>query len=88
MHAQADKYAEGGFSYSVFSHANMASCGYVACDTVEVEFNEPPRDVLVNGAVAAYREEQQKIRAEAQSKVNALEEVIQRMLSIEHKAGT
>ena len=51
LHAQADKYAEGGFSFSVFHEDDMTSCGYVACDTVEVEFKEPPRDVLTKGAV-------------------------------------
>ena len=86
LHAQADKYAEGGFSFSVFHEDDMTSCGYVACDTVEVEFKEPPRDVLAKGAVAAYRAEQERIRAEAQSKVALLDEMIQKLLCLEHKA--
>ncbi len=85
LHAHADKYAEGGFSFNVFSYDDMASCGYVACDTVEVEFKEPPMDVLVNGAVAAYRKEQERIRAEAHLKVMQLDEAIQKLLCIEHK---
>jgi len=85
LHAMADKYAEGGFSFKVFNHDDMTSCGYVACDTVEVEFAEPPMEVLVNGAVSAYRKEQERIRAEAQSKVAKLDEEIQKLLCIEHK---
>ena len=85
LHARAEKYAEGGFSFTVFSQDDMTSCGYVACDTVEVEFAEPPREVLVNGAVAAYRKEQERIRAEAQSKVMRLDEEIQKLICIEYK---
>ena len=85
LHATADKYADGGFSFEVFSHDDMTSCGYVAYDTVEVEFADPPMEVLVNGAVSAYRKEQERIRAEAQSKVAKLDEEIQKLLCIEHK---
>ncbi|MCR4305291.1 MAG: hypothetical protein NUV63_13905 [Gallionella sp.] len=85
LHAQADKYAEGGFSFHVFHRNDMTYCGYVACDTVEVEFAEPPIEALVNGAVAAYRKEQERIRAEAHSKVSLLDEEIQKLLCIEHK---
>ena len=86
LHAQIDKYGEDGFSYHVFKHEDMTSCGYVACDTVEVEFDDPPRDALVNGAVEACRKEQQRIRAEAQSKVSAIDDEIQRLLCIENKS--
>lgn len=88
LYAQADKYTEEGFSFSVFNCDSMESLGYVPCDSVEVEFKEPPREVLVNGAVAAYREEQARIKAEAQSKVALLDEEIQRLLCIEHKPDT
>ena len=86
LHAQADRFADGGVSFHVFAHENMASCGYVACDTVEVEFDVPPRDVLIPGFVEAYRAEQQRIRAEAQSKVTLLDEEIQKLLALEDKS--
>ena len=85
LHAQADKYAEGGFSFKVFNHDDMSSCGYVACDSVEVEFKEPPYEVLASGMVATYRKEQEKIRAESQSKIMLIEDAIQRLLCLEHK---
>lgn len=85
LHAKADKYSDNGLAFSVFDHQDMSSYGYVACDTVEVEFDLPPGDVLVNGLVAAYRAEQTRIRAEAQAKITAIEETIQKMLCLEHK---
>jgi hypothetical protein len=85
LHAQADKYSDSGFSFTVFSHDDMSSAGYVACDTVEVEFKEPPIEALVNGAVATYRKEQERIRAEAHLKVMRLDEEIQKLLCLEHK---
>lgn len=85
LHSIPDKFTEGGFNFRVFDLEDMSSCGYTACDTQEVEFNVPPREVLVDGAVAAYRAEQQRIRAEAQGKVQALDEEIQKLLCLEHK---
>jgi len=85
LHAKANQYAEDGFDYHIFHHTDMTSCGYTACDTVEVEFNLPPREVLTKGVVEAYRAEQQRIRAEAQSNVTQIEEAIQRLLCLEHK---
>ena len=85
LHARLNEYVEGGFTFSVFDCDDMSECGYVACDTVEVEFAEPPMEVLVNGAVSVYRKEQERIRAEAQSKVARLDEEIQKLLCIEHK---
>ena len=87
LHSKVDQYEDDGFSYHVFSHEDMTSCGYTALSTIEVEFDLPPRDVLIAGAVAAYREEQKRIRAEAQIKVTQLDDAIQRLLCIEHKPG-
>lgn len=54
-------------------------------ETQEIEFTPPPRDVLVNGTIAEYREQQKKIRAEAESKINVLEQRINDLLCIEYK---
>ena len=51
----------------------------------EIEFTPPPREVMVNGTIAEYREQQQKIRADAESKVNVLQQRINDLLCIEHK---
>ena len=88
LHAQEDKNEESGFAFRVFNNDDMSSCGYVACDSVVIEFKEPPRDVLVKGAVAAYRKEIGRVRAEAQSKVARLDEEINKLLCIEHKPRT
>lgn len=85
LHSQPDQYAEGGYSFSVFNSEDMSMCGYTALDTVEVEFTVPPRDVMVNGAIAAFRKKQQEIRAEAEAKAQSIEEQIQRLLCIEHR---
>ena len=85
LHAQACSYADEGFTFSALSYDDMSSQGYIACSSVEVEFDVPPRDVLVNGAVAAYRAEQQRIRAEATSKVGRIDEAIQKLLCLEYK---
>ena len=86
LHAQASQSEKSGFRYAVFNHEDMGSCGYTALQTIEVEFTDTDRSTLVSGAVAAFREEQKRIRAEAQSKVARLDEAIQSLLCIEHKA--
>ena len=85
LHSKPDTWAEGGIGFRVFNNDDMSSFGYTALQTVEVEFNDIPREVLVSGAIAAYREEQKRIRAEAQSKVARLDEAIQSLLCLEHK---
>ena len=82
LHSKPDQYEESGFCFHPFEHADMSGQGYTALDTVEVEFNVPPRSVLVAGAVSSYRAEIQRIRAEAQAKVTALDEEIQKLLCI------
>ena len=84
LHAYVADYEESGFGFIIFGHPSKSG-EYVVCDTVEVEFDCPDREVLVNGAVAAYRAEQQRIRAEAQQKVNGIEEAISKLLCIENK---
>lgn len=55
-------------------------------ETKELEFDAIPRDVLINRTVDAYRAEQSRVRAEAQTNVNKLQETINTMLAIENKA--
>lgn len=52
----------------------------------ELEFDAPPIDILTGETIAAYRAEQQRIRAEMMGKVNALQQQIDEMLAIENKS--
>ena len=85
LHARPSEYSDDGLAFSVFDFDDASESGYTACDTVEVEFNLPPREVIVTGVIKTYRAEQDRIRAEAQAKVNNIEESIQRLLCLEHK---
>ena len=70
----------------VVSGSRFADDGpFIHIELREIEFDEPPRDVLQTRTIATYRAEQQKIRAEAHKKVANIQEQIDKMLSIEHK---
>lgn len=60
----------------------------VVVEETEVEFTPPPYEVLVNGTIAAYRAKQKKIRADAESEVNILQQRINDLLCIENKSET
>ncbi|MHB1328012.1 MAG: hypothetical protein ACYC2K_07405 [Gemmatimonadales bacterium] len=84
IHAKYDEY-EREYHFSVWTQ-DMTQCqGYVLVEEVEIEFTPPPHNVLVNGTIEAYKAEQQKIRAEAESKVNRLQQSINDLLCIEYK---
>ena len=74
------------FQYSVFKFEDMQSSGYTAVHSVEIEFDEPPHEVLAAGTVAAYRAEQKRIQAEAQMKITELEQNINDLLCLENKS--
>ena len=84
IQAQWDEYAKE-YCYSVCHHEDMSEFGYVHIGSQDVEFDPPPADVLIAGTVAAYRKEQEKIRAEAHSKVKRLQDSIDALLCLEHK---
>lgn len=73
------------YEYHVFKHADMKTCGYTRVGGETVIGFEPNEADMKNGTIAAMREAQQSIRAEAQGKVNQLEESIQQLLCIEYK---
>jgi hypothetical protein len=84
VHAQYSEWAKE-YRFSIWSQ-DMSSCGgYVLVQEVEVDFEAPPREVLVNGTIEAYRKEQQNIRAEAESKVNRIQQAIDDLLCLEYK---
>ena len=55
--------------------------------THEFEFDAPPYDVLVNGTIQQYREQQKEILAEAERKRAVLEQKIKELLCIEDKSA-
>ena len=72
--------------FQFWSAQDMSSCGFVMLQphtfTVDVNVDEAH---LTNAEIAMLRAEQQRIRAEAQSKVTRLEERISQLLALEHK---
>ena len=84
VHAKWSTHAKE-YEYHVFAHDNMVSCGYIRVGGETVIQFEPHEADMKNATIAAIRDEQQKIRAEAQSKFMQLEESIQSLLAIEHK---
>lgn len=73
-----------GTEYSLFN-LDMTDYGYTLVATSEIEFEEPSRNDVVAGLVRGLRHEQQEIKAEAQSKVNRLQERIDSLLCLEYK---
>jgi hypothetical protein len=64
----------------------MGAQGWVHVESKTVEFDRPGPDADWSaGAIELTRKEQARIRAEAQAKINALDERINSMLAIEHK---
>lgn len=64
--------------------SSASHCGPLV-GTHEFEFDEPPYDVLVNGTIAQYREQQKKVLADAEMKSQEIEALIQELLCIEYR---
>ena len=82
VHSSYDQY-EKTFRFCAFSCKDMP--GYVFLEEVELDYEEPSHDAMINGTVAAYRAEQKRLRAEAEEKATQLERQIGEMLAIEDK---
>ena len=87
LHVRKDDW-EDEYKYSVFS-SDMSACGYIPilAKEIEVTFDIPDGFDPVNAHIDTLKEEKQKIAAEAQVKMNNLEEQIQSLLCIEDKSG-
>jgi hypothetical protein len=85
IHAQYDEY-EKKYDFRVWSH-DMTGSEYIGplVGKTEIEFEPPPHEVMVNGTIATYRLQQQKIRAEAEKNCQQLQQRINDMLCLEHK---
>ena len=84
IYAQIQPYSKevNYFAYFVPDSKHMG----VEIAKTEIDFDEPPLDKVIQGAVVNMRAEQQKIRAEAEVKYQNIEQQIQEMLCIEDKS--
>ena len=84
IHAQYNEY-EKTFTYSVH-YCDMQEYGYTLLETRDLEFDQPTFEVLANKTIKALRDKQSRILATAQSESARVEQVIDTLLYIEHKA--
>jgi hypothetical protein len=86
IHAQYDEW-EKKYEFRPWSidMSNTPSVGPLV-GTHEFDFDPPPDEVLVNGTIQQYRDEQKRILGDAQAQVNALDQKINDLLCLEHKA--
>ena len=86
IHAQRD-YVTSGVRFSACG-CDMSEYGYTLIETqdLKVEFDIADDFNLDAEEIKAMRAEQKRIKAEAQMRVTRLEERIQSLLCIEHKA--
>ena len=70
----------------VFIDLDMTDCGYTKIGTATIEFDLIDRSEMVDNKVAALRAELQGVKADAQVKVQRLEEQLQSLLAITNEA--
>lgn len=76
---------EDEYSYTFFSCNMDGENGYIPIMEHEITFTLPANFKPTVAEIAALKKEQERIRAEAQSKVNLIQERISKLLAIEHK---
>lgn len=82
IQAKYQKYADT-FDYCALDM--IMGDDYILLETRVLEFDVPPREVLVNGTITAYRKQQQTLRAQAEKDCLALEDTINKLLALENK---
>ena len=85
IHASYDSYRKQ-FEYQTWPHKSDGIFGTFVCEH-EIDIPEVSEADLINGTVSAMKSEQQKIRAEAEAKVQNIEQQIGELLAIEDKSG-
>ena len=77
---------EGRHEYLIvrlqFSNANMATCGWTEIGTANIEIVLHPQDEVIEKLAVGLREQISIVRAEAQSKVERLEEKLSQLLAL------
>ena len=87
VHAEKD-YVKGGHNLVLY-FSDMSQYGYIFIGEVEVsvDFDLPDNFSFTQAEIDVLRKEQKRIQAEAQNKITRIEEKIQSLLCIEHKAA-
>ena len=87
VHAEKDC-VKGGHNLVLY-YSDMSQYGYIFIGEVEVsvDFDLPDNFSFTQAEIDVLRKEQKRIQAEAQNKVTRIEEKIQSLLCIEHKAA-
>ena len=88
VHAQKSYFGEEEFNLSLLA-CDMSEYGYIFIGEVEVSVNYdlPDNFNITQLEIDSLRKEQKRIQAEAQNNITRLEEKIQSLLCIEHKAA-
>ena len=88
VHAQKSYFGEEEFMLNLMS-CDMSQFGYIFIGEVEVSVNYdlPDNFNYTQAEIDVLRKEQKRIQAEAQNKITRIEEKIQSLLCIEHKAA-
>ena len=87
VHAEKDH--ETGGHELVLHYSDMSQYGYIFIGEVEVsvDYDLPDNFNYTQAEIDVLRKEQKRIHAEAQNKITRIEEKIQSLLCIEHKAA-
>ncbi|HTE41727.1 MAG TPA: hypothetical protein VK629_12920 [Steroidobacteraceae bacterium] len=85
VHAELADWKDEGYLLQYWDRDMGERCGPLVAK-LEVEFDLPSKTDLANGFVAALRKEQQKVRAEAEVKANAIEDRISQLLALEDRS--
>ena len=88
VHAKKDYSSEGSFKLCLLA-CDMSEYGYIKIGEVEVsaDYDLPESFNFTQAEIDSLRKEQKRIQAEAQNNITRIEEKIQSLLCIEHKAA-
>ena len=87
FHIHAEKKWDGTVNFKLYQ-TDMSKYGYVCLGEFEkdIEFDVPDDFRFELEEIKALREQKKKVQAQAQSMIDQIDDKIQRLLCIEHKA--
>ena len=88
VHAEKSYFSEEKFKLNLMA-CDMSKYGYIFIGEVEVsvDYDLPDNFNYTQAEIDSLRKEQKRIQAEAQNNITRIEEKIQSLLCIEHKAA-
>lgn len=88
VHAEKAYFCEEEFELNLMA-CDMSKYGYILIGEVEVsvDYDLPDNFNITQLEIDSFRKEQKRIQAEAQNNITRIEEQIQSLLCIEHKAA-